>query len=66
MYRQFCKNYKNFIKLNKAGLEKNKYRLKIAESIKGLVDLETYKNMISGRPFFRSQFPLHPRGNVDT
>jgi hypothetical protein len=43
MYRQFCKNYKNFIKLNKAGLEKNEYRLKIAESIKGLADLETYK-----------------------
>jgi hypothetical protein len=43
MYRQFCENYKNFIKLNKAGLGKNEYRLKIAESIRGLADLETYK-----------------------
>lgn len=42
-YRRFCNNFRNFININRDGLEKNEYRLKIAESIKGLADLETYK-----------------------
>jgi len=43
MYKQFCKNYKNYVMLNRAGIDKNEYRLKIARSIEGLANVELYK-----------------------
>jgi len=48
MYRQFCKNFHNYIKLLDAGGETPTARLKIAEKLRPLVDItayEKYKNI---------------------
>jgi hypothetical protein len=38
MYRQFCKNLKNFLSIN----ESDEYRFKIAKEIEVLADIEAY------------------------
>ncbi|WP_026895219.1 hypothetical protein [Clostridiisalibacter paucivorans] len=38
MYKQFCKNFENFLKINKS----QGYRYKIANEIKVLTDVDTY------------------------
>ncbi len=47
MYRQFCKNLENFIKINETDDEN--YRLKIAKELKGLTDPDLYKKAKESR-----------------
>lgn len=43
MYNQFCRNLKNFIRINFHGNFDNSLRMKIAEDIIHLTDVEAYK-----------------------
>lgn len=42
MYRIFCESVKNFFIINREGEEKNEFRLRIAQPIKGFADKELY------------------------
>lgn len=43
MYRIFCQNTKNFFTINQEGELENDYRLKIAQPLKGLADIQLYE-----------------------
>lgn len=43
MYRIFCRNAKNFFRMNLQGESENDFRMEIAQPLKGLADIKLYE-----------------------